>query len=150
MKYLILPAALFAVMLSMPCVSAQSGNPGVQKPEASSADKGASDKVQEPAVVRTSVAGMWKEFWAPGQQTDVTYHDEYEVSVSESGSVSVKLKNTDGANISGAEFSAGVLTFTQKTSFEVRYQLRLSSDGSVLEGTATTPAKTVPIRWERQ
>jgi hypothetical protein len=94
-----------------------------------------------------SIDGRWKEFWAPGQETDVTYHDIYLVSTA--GGLSVSLEK-DGGNLSNLSYADGWLSFTQKTAFDVNYRLKLSADGKTLEGTAVTPNKTVPIRWEKQ
>ena len=94
-----------------------------------------------------AIDGRWKEFWAPGQETNVTYHDIYLISTS--GTLSVRLEK-EGGDLRDSSFADGWLSFTQKTSFDVKYRLKLSSDGKTLEGTATTPSKTVPIRWEKQ
>ncbi len=87
------------------------------------------------------------EFWAPGQETDVSYHDIYLITTS--GGLNVRLEKEEGG-FTDVKFGSGWFTFTHKTAFDVKYRLKLSADGSKLEGTATTPAKTVPIRWERQ
>lgn len=95
----------------------------------------------------SAIEGRWMEFWAPGQETDVTYHDIYLITVS--GGLNVRLEKEEGG-LSDIKYENGWLSFTQKTAFDVKYRLKLSADGSKLEGTATTPSKTVPIRWERQ
>ena len=108
---------------------------------------GAPEAAAASAQSESGLAGRWMEFWAPGQATDVSYHDIYLVSAD--GGLRVRLEK-DGGAMSDVMYADGWFTFTQKTSFDVKYRLKLSSDGLKLEGTAATPNKTVPIRWERQ
>lgn len=98
---------------------------------------------------RSLSIGHWKEYWAYGQETDVNYNDEYTV-YDQDGTIHVRLdKESDESNMSGVDFTDGELIFTQTTSFDVNYRLKPSADGKLLEGTATTPENTYPIRWER-
>ncbi len=93
-----------------------------------------------------TIAGDWREFW--GDPGDLGYNDEYRVDVDERGAVTVAPVGRDHP-ISEVAYRGGVLTFTQQTSFPVRYRLTLSRDRARLEGTATTPSLEAPIRWER-
>ncbi len=93
-----------------------------------------------------TIAGDWREFW--GEPGDLDYHDEYRIDVDGRGGVTVSPVGRDHP-ISEVAYRGGVLTFTQTTSFPVRYRLTLSRDRARLEGTATTPSLEARIRWER-
>lgn len=93
-----------------------------------------------------TIAGDWREFW--GEPGDLDYNDEYHVEVGGRGEVTVAIASREQA-ISEVTYQDGVLTFTQQTSFPVRYRLVLSRDRARLEGTATTPTLEARIRWER-
>ncbi len=93
-----------------------------------------------------SIAGDWREFW--GEPGDLSYNDEYRIEVGAGGAVTVAPMSRDQP-ISETTYRGGVLTFTQQTSFPVRYRLTLSRDRERLEGTATTPSLEARIRWER-
>ena len=96
-----------------------------------------------------SIFGEWKEYWGTPGQTDVTYHDEYRITRTADGKVLVKPLSGDEP-ISEIQFNQGLLSFNQRTyAFVVRYSLKLQPDGQWLIGTATTPVKTYPIKWER-
>lgn len=98
---------------------------------------------------RGSVYGEWVETWgAPGEETDVTYHDEYRVS-NVGGEVQVAIENRD-QEIEKADVNGNVLTFTQHTSFALHYRLTLQANGNVMKGTVRTPEKTVSITWNRK
>jgi hypothetical protein len=102
-----------------------------------------------PALTRPqpgTIAGVWREFW--GDPGDLDYNDEYQVDIDGRGAVTVTPVGRDHP-ISEVAYRGGVLTFTQTTSFPVRYQLTLSRDRARLEGTATTPSLQARIRWER-
>ncbi|MBL8622478.1 MAG: hypothetical protein JNK64_14290 [Myxococcales bacterium] len=93
-----------------------------------------------------TIAGDWREFW--GEPGDLDYNDEYRVDFDGQGGVTVTPVGRDHP-ISEVAYRGGVLTFTQTTSFPVRYRLTLSRDRARLEGTATTPSLEARIRWER-
>lgn len=104
---------------------------------------------QRAGVTAADVVGNWREHWGIPGQTDVTYHDEYRIS-SDGGALSVRPSGEgQQENIEAARLERDTLHVVIRTSFEVRYELRLQPDGNTLLGTATTPDKTVPIRWER-
>lgn len=93
-----------------------------------------------------TIAGDWREFW--GEPGDLDYNDEYRVDFDGQGGVTVTPVGREHP-ISEVAYRGGVLTFTQTTSFPVRYRLTLSRDRARLEGTATTPSLEARIRWER-
>ncbi len=96
-----------------------------------------------------SIFGEWKEYWGIPGQTDVTYHDEYRISRTAAGGVKVEILSR-AQLVENEQFSQGALTFVHHTdSFSVKYALRLQPDGQWLSGTATTPVKTYPVKWER-
>jgi hypothetical protein len=104
---------------------------------------------QRAAVTAADVVGNWREHWGIPGQTDVTYHDKYRVSL-DGGALSVRPSGEgQQESIEAARLDGDTLHVVIRTAFEVRYELRLEPDGNTLLGTATTPDKVVPIRWER-
>jgi hypothetical protein len=97
---------------------------------------------------RPMIAGAWKEYWGIPGETDVTYHDEYRIALRKDGVVMVEILNRDH-RIERVAYQNGRLTFVLQTTFAVEYDLALDPDDGWLKGTATTPEKTVPIKWER-
>ncbi len=109
---------------------------------------GAASKDQE-AKAEATAAGEWKEYWGTPGETDVTYHDQYRVTVAADGGVKVVIINRD-QKIFEERLTGSLLTFKQRTdAFVVEYSLALNPDGSWLIGTATTPVKTYGVKWER-
>ncbi|MGA9115712.1 MAG: hypothetical protein WB626_02945 [Bacteroidota bacterium] len=95
-----------------------------------------------------TVAGEWKEHWGTPGQTDVTYNDRYRVTLAGS-TVDVRILEKD-QRIFDERLEGNVLMFSQRTdAWVVRYELTLQPDGRWLSGTATTPEKIVPVKWER-
>lgn len=104
-----------------------------------------------PAEAHTNALfGEWREIWDPGQPTDVTIHDEYRIRPGAApGEVEVIIQNRSQL-IEKVQLADGVLTFSQHTdSFVVDYRLEQGNDANTLNGTATTPARAYPVRWER-
>ena len=99
----------------------------------------------QPAVV---FWGEWKEYFGTPGQTDVKYNDVYRVTPDDDGRVKVQILKKRQP-IFDERLEDGVLRFTQKTTFEISYVLRLQPDGKWLLGTVTTPDKTFDVRWER-
>jgi hypothetical protein len=98
-----------------------------------------------PEVDRRFV-GTWLERWEA-----LGYHDRYRVEIGADGRPTVQVQgHSAGAPVTLAAWSFGVLTFVQRTSFDVRYRLTLSADGDRLEGTATTPDGAFEVVWERE
>lgn len=103
----------------------------------------------EPLRINDSIVGEWKEYWGIPGETDVTYNDQYGIVRTPDGKLKVSILNRN-QSIWDERMDGGILTFKQRTdAFIVAYELKLQSDGKWLIGTATTPYKTVPIRWER-
>lgn len=102
-----------------------------------------------PSEARPAQLGAWREFWGVEGETDVTYHDEYEVAMS-GGQPVVRPRNQEHPDdIRSVRIDGDAFDLVIHTSFDVHYQLRLDPGGDSMSGTATTPDKTVPIRWER-
>lgn len=97
----------------------------------------------------TAITGDWKEYWGTPGKTDVTYHDRYRISRTSSSAYEVKILNRK-QRIYGEHYDGRTLRFSQRTNaFVVKYSLSLRKDGRWLIGTATTPKKTVDIKWQR-
>ncbi len=97
----------------------------------------------------TTLVGEWREFWNPGKQTDVTYHDRYKITTASSGAVEVRIISRS-QRISSERVEGATLSFTQQTdTLTVEYSLTLQPDGNWLVGTAKTPKELVPVKWER-
>jgi hypothetical protein len=99
----------------------------------------------QPATV---IWGEWKEYWGTPGETDVKYNDVYRVIPADGGRVKVQILNKQHP-IFDERLEDGVLRFTQKTSFEIQYALKLQPDGKWLAGTVTTPKKSFDVKWER-
>jgi hypothetical protein len=95
-----------------------------------------------------AIRGVWKEFWGDPETTDVTYHDVYRIDPQADGALRLTVDGAEGT-IKKPLFASDELTFTQVTSFDVHYQLRLKPGGRRLEGTARSPNGVFPIRWEK-
>lgn len=108
------------------------------------------DKDRPIELATNAMFGEWREIWDPGQPTDVTVHDQYRIRAGvEPGSVEVVIQNRNQL-IEQVRLEDGELTFSQHTdNFVVRYALKLGDNANVLTGTATTPARPYPVRWER-
>ena len=109
------------------------------------------DKNRPAEMATNTIFGEWQETWDPGQPTDVTIHDQYRIRAGiEPGSVEVVIQNRNQL-IEQVRLTDGELTFSQHTdNFVVRYALRLGDNENVLNGTATTPARAYPVRWDRR
>lgn len=94
------------------------------------------------------LVGTWRETWGTPGATDVAYHDEYQVLL-DHGQATVVPVSDHSDRIDSVTIHGDDLELVIHTSFDVRYQLHLAADGASMSGTATTPDKTVPIRWER-
>lgn len=94
------------------------------------------------------LVGTWREFWGAPGETDVTYHDEYQVTFAD-GVAGVVSMSDHPDEIKSVTIDGHSLDLVIHTAFDVHYQLHLEADGNNLTGTATTPDKVVPIRWER-
>ncbi|MFO0868184.1 MAG: hypothetical protein U0935_04490 [Pirellulales bacterium] len=102
-----------------------------------------------PRVSPTSFVGQWREHWGIPGETDVTYHDQYRVSQDESGAIQVIILDRK-QTIKDVRVDRDTLTFTQHTDrYVVKYSLTIRPDHKWLIGTATTPKKVVPVKWER-
>lgn len=95
-----------------------------------------------------SVAGRWSEDFGKPGETDVDYHDQYQVDVAEDGSVRVKMIGKE-YKIDNEKLAGNRLTFQLHTAFQLDYDLKLEADGDTLIGTAKTPHKLVNITWRR-
>jgi hypothetical protein len=102
-----------------------------------------------PAAAAASPVGSWREFWGVPGETDVTYHDEYRVWMEGGEAHAAPMNQEHPDEIQSVRIDGDNLDIVIHTSFDVHYQLRLEPGGAALTGTATTPDKTVPIRWER-
>jgi hypothetical protein len=100
-------------------------------------------------AARPTVLGKWREYWGTPGETDVTYHDEYEVGDKDGQPYVVPLAQDHPDVINTVTIKGDDLDLVIQTAFEVHYQLHLDAGGATMSGTATTPDKTVPIRWER-
>ncbi len=102
-----------------------------------------------PAAVQKSVVGNWREFWGVDGDTDVTYHDEYQVGLNGDHGFVLPMNQEHPDQINTVTIDGDSLDLVIHTSFDVHYQLHLDAGGDSLSGTATTPDKVIPIRWER-
>lgn len=104
-----------------------------------------------PAPTRPAIPvkweGNWKEHWGTPGETDVSTHDRYVISRGPGGALQVTALDNSGG-VSDIRMTDGTLYFTVKTSFNVEYSLKLDPDGWI-RGTAKTPTKTFPVKWER-
>jgi hypothetical protein len=95
-----------------------------------------------------ALRGVWREFWGDPATTDVMYHDLYRIDPDPAGALRLSVDGADDP-IKGPTFAGDELTFTQVTTFDVRYRMRLKPDGRNLVGTATSPKGVFPVRWEK-
>jgi hypothetical protein len=109
---------------------------------------GAATKAPPPAPPPT-VVGSWREFWGIPGETDVEYHDEYKVGYEGDKPFVVPLGQDHPDVINSVTITGDDIDIVIHTSFDVHYKLHLDPGGATMSGTATTPDKTVPIRWER-
>ena len=84
----------------------------------------------------------------PGE-TDVTYHDEYRVTLDGGQAVVTAISEDHADPITAVAVDGDQLDFVTHTSFDIHYHLKLDTTGAGMDGTATTPDKVVPIHWER-
>ena len=136
MKHPTILAVLFLASLGAACAHSSSAPP---------AGPGPAPLVAE----QQSVVGNWREFWGVEGETDVTYHDEYQVGMNGAQAFVVPMNQEDPDQINTVAIDGDSLDLVIHTSFDVHYLLHLDAGGATMSGTATTPDKTVPIRWER-
>ncbi|HVV86214.1 MAG TPA: hypothetical protein VHE35_24330 [Kofleriaceae bacterium] len=101
------------------------------------------------APARKSPLGTWREFWGVPGETDVDYHDEYQVGASGGKVFVVPMGASHSDEVKSVSIDGDDFDLVLHTSFDVHYKLHLDAGGDSMTGTATTPDKTVPIRWER-
>jgi hypothetical protein len=101
------------------------------------------------AAERPTVVGHWREFWGTPGETDVDYHDEYQVGYDGGRPFVLPVNQEHADDIQSVTIDGDTLDLVIRTAFEVHYQLRLDPGGATMSGHAITPDKTVPIRWER-
>lgn len=123
---------------------------GAGKPQPTAPSNGMRPEVTAPKPSEpATVVGRWREFWGVEGQTDVVYHDEYEVGYDGDVPFVLPLNQEHPDKISRVTMNDNALDLVIETAFEVHYQLRLDPGGASMSGTATTPDKQVPIRWQR-
>jgi hypothetical protein len=123
--------ALLVCITCSPCFSADYAGEGAQ------------------GVTSASFVGEWSEHWNPSGQTDVTYHDHYKVSQEDNGTIKVTILNRKQL-IKDEHIEKDTLTFTQHTDrYVVKYSLTIQPGNKWMIGTAITPKKVVPVKWER-
>jgi hypothetical protein len=110
---------------------------------------GAASKPAPPTAPRPTVVGSWREFWGVPGETDVDYHDEYKVAYEGDKPFVVPLNQEHADAINSVTIDGDDFDLVIHTSFDVHYKLHLDPGGATMTGTATTPDRTVPIRWER-
>jgi hypothetical protein len=138
-------ARLPLVVLLFTAVALVAGCPGTPGPQQPISGRPADST---PAA-STSPLGLWREQWGIPGETDVTYHDEYEVG-SRDGQLYVLPRNQEEPDeIQSVRIEGDVLDMVIHTSFDIHYVLRMDPGGASMSGTATTPDKVVPIRWDR-
>ncbi len=98
---------------------------------------------------RPTVVGKWLEFWGKPGETDVAYHDQYQVGYDGDKPFVRPLDQAHADVINSVTIDGDNVDLIIRTSFEVHYQLHLDPGGDSMTGTATTPDRTLPIRWER-
>lgn len=101
------------------------------------------------AAEQLTVVGSWREFWGVPGKSDVEYHDEYQVGYDGERPFVLPLNKEHADAINSVTIDGDNVDLVIHTSFDVHYQLHLDRGGASMTGTATTPDKTVPIRWER-
>jgi hypothetical protein len=100
-------------------------------------------------AVAASFRGKWKEYWGTPGQTDVTYHDLYRVDQSDDMKIKVTVLSRKQW-IHDESIDQSTLTFTQHTDYYmVKYSLTMQPGNQWMIGTATTPKKIFPVKWER-
>jgi hypothetical protein len=130
------------VLVLLALVAACGGSTKTSSPPAAPSNTAADE-------AHATVVGSWREFWGTPGETDVTYHDEYKVEYQNGQPVVVPLKEDHPDVINAVTIDGDNLDLRIQTAFEVHYQLHLDPGGATMSGTATTPDKVVPIRWER-
>ncbi len=102
-----------------------------------------------PSPADARMAGLWREFWGIPGETDVTYNDEYLIKLEDRRILVIPQSSDHQDTIVSVSIDGDDLDLVLHTTFHVHYRLRLDPDGRTLRGTAETPSKTFPIRWER-
>ena len=104
----------------------------------------------QPAA-KSPFSGTWKETWAVGQESDVSYQDVYEVS---GKTKNLLIRCTSHANykfenirIKGRNIRFDLINDT----YRLPYDLTLQPGNKTMKGKATgITNETVPILWEKQ
>jgi len=100
----------------------------------------------------------WKETWGIGQKTDVDYQDVYTISL-EGGALALncaarKHYRFEALAQTGNNFVFTLVVRDDKYSTgpsATNYQLKLNSNGSAMDGTATDKdGKKFKVRWDKQ
>jgi len=124
-------------------------SPVYRKPFNKSSDQ-VKEKIITPALKHYK--GKWKEYWNPDGDTDVIYHDQYDVTIYKN-KINITIRDESGNlrddKISDVKFNNGKLSFSLFTSFNVKYVLKIDDTGKWLQGSAVTPKDTYLIKWER-
>jgi hypothetical protein len=102
-----------------------------------------------PSPADARMAGLWREFWGIPGETDVTYNDEYLIKLDDQRILVIPQSSDHQDTIISVAIDGDDLDLVLHTTFHVHYRLHLDPDGRTLRGTAETPSKTFPIRWER-
>ena len=102
-----------------------------------------------PSPADARMAGLWREFWGIPGETDVTYNDEYLIKLEDRRILVIPQSSDHQDTIVSVSIDGDDLDLVLHTTFHVHYRLCLDPDGRTLRGTAETPSKTFPIRWER-
>lgn len=101
------------------------------------------------APTRPSVYGTWIELWNYPGESDLDYQDQYKVDLVDGKPTVEPYMQEHPDEIVSVNVQGDNLDLVIHTSFDVHYQLRLDADGASMTGTATTPERVIPIRWNR-
>lgn len=138
-------SSFVAVVVAATLAALASGCPGKPAPQ----DPISGRPADNTPVVEASPLGLWREQWGIPGETDVDYHDEYEVGMDNGRAYVIPRSQEHPDEIQSVRIEGDTLDLVIHTSFDIHYVLRLDPGGASMSGTATTPDKVVPIRWDR-
>lgn len=100
--------------------------------------------------------GAWSETWAPGEETDVDYHDLYFISVADDGTLIITCPERPNYRFPRAEAKERTLMVKLVNDYGdgdptiIDYTLELISPDELRGRARTNKGKDVPIIWSRQ
>lgn len=94
--------------------------------------------------------GRWKEFYAAGQNTDVSYNDIYQIKVNAPTDIKIICETDSNQVVSKILFDSEELTLEINShGYKLPYKLKFKSD-EILEGeTITIRGESKIIKWQK-